>query len=122
MAYVDGFVIPIAKKNLPQYKKIAKLACKVWLEHGALAYHECVGEDLNLPYGLPFPKLTKAKPGETVLFSWIVYKNKAHRNKINKLVMADPRIAAMCNPGNMPVDLKRMACGGFQPIVSGEAK
>lgn len=116
MTYVDGFVIPIPKGKLPAYKKIAQKACKVWMEHGALSYMECVGDDLA-PKGMimTFPKMAKAKPGETVLFSWIVYKSKKHRDSVNAKVMKDPRIAGMKGP--MPFDMKRMSYGGFKPIV-----
>ncbi|MFN0134446.1 MAG: DUF1428 domain-containing protein [Phycisphaerales bacterium] len=118
MAYVDGFVFTVPTKKLPAYLKLAKASCKIWLEHGALEYRECVGDDMATPMGLPFPKLTKAKPGETVAFSWIVYKSKAHRNSVNKKIMKDPRIAEMCDPKNMPFDMKRMAYGGFKVVVS----
>jgi uncharacterized protein YbaA (DUF1428 family) len=117
MPYVDGFVIPIAKKNLPAYTKMARKAAAIWMEYGALEYHECVGDDLNTSFGVPFPKLAKLKPNETALFSWIVYKNKAQRNKINKLIMKDPRIAAMCDPKDSPFDAKRLSMGGFKSIV-----
>lgn len=116
MPYVDGFVIAIAKKNLPAYRKMAALGCKVWKEHGALAYYECVGDDLAPAFGLPFPKLAKTKPSETVVFSWIVYKNKAHRNKVNKAVMADPRLTATMTK-KMPFDVNRMAYGGFKSML-----
>ena len=118
MAYVDGFVIPISKKNLAAYRKIAALAGKVWREHGALQYFECVGDDLNLKFGLPFPKLVKPKAGETVLFSWILYKSKAHRNSVNAKVMKDPRLASMMDPKAMPFDGKRMIYGGFKTFVT----
>ena len=118
MPYVDGFVIPIPKKNLTKYKALAKLACKVWMEHGALAFCECAGDDLNTPMGMPFTKLAKTKPGETVMFSWILYADKASRNRVNKLAMADPRIVAACKPGKMPFKVDRMAVGGFKAVVS----
>lgn len=118
MAYVDGFIFIVPTKKLPLYFKMAKAGCKIWLEHGALEYRECIGDDMETPMGLPFPKLTKAKAGETVAFSWIVYKNKAHRNSVNKKVMKDPRLAEMCDPKNMPFDMKRMAYGGFKVVVS----
>lgn len=117
MAYVDGFVLCVPEKNIPAYRKIARLAGKVWRDHGALEYRECVGDDMNVQMGLPFPKTAKAKPGETVVFSWIVYKSRAHRDKVNKAVMADPRIAAMCDPKSMPFDCKRMTYGGFKVLV-----
>ena len=117
MAYVDGFVLVVPKKNLKKYKTLASKASKVWMEHGALAYHELVGEDLAVKFGLPFPKLTKAKPSETVVFSYIKYRSRRHRDSVNKKVMADPRLAAMCDPENTPFDVKRMACGGFETLV-----
>lgn len=117
MKYVDGFVIPVPTKNLAAYAAISKKAGKVWMEHGALEYRECSGEDLKIKGMLPFPKMTKAKAGETVVFSWIVYKSRAHRDKVNKKVMADPRLASMMNPKEMPFDVKRMAYGGFEVFV-----
>lgn len=115
--YVDGFVIPIAKKNVPKYLKMARASAKVWMELGALEYRECVGEELAAK-GMPqFSAAVRFKAGETVLFSWIVYKSKAHRNKVNAKVMKDPRIAAMCADGKMPFDFKRMAYGGFTTLV-----
>lgn len=117
MSYVDGFVIPISKKRLGAYRRMAAKAGKVWREHGAIAFKECVGDDLAAKGVLPFPRMTKAKPGETVLFSFIVYKSRAHRDKVNAKVMKDPRIAAMCDPKDMPFDVKRMAYGGFKSIV-----
>ncbi|MFN7020912.1 MAG: DUF1428 domain-containing protein [Phycisphaerales bacterium] len=116
--YVDGFVIPVPKKNLAAYKRLAKVACKVWMEHGALEYRECVGEELVSKFGVSFAKLSKAKAGETVVFAWIVYKSKADRNRINAKVMADPRIAKAMSPKvKMPFDPKRMAHGGFEVLV-----
>ena len=117
MNYVDGFVIPIPKKNLAAYRRMARTAAVVWREHGALDYKECVGDDLNQPFGMPFPKLTKLKKGETVVFSYIVYKSRAHRDRVNKKVMKDPRIAASCDPKTAPFDLRRMVYGGFNVIV-----
>lgn len=118
MKYVDGFVIPISKKNVAAYRQIAKKASKVWMDHGALEYHECVGDDLKVNFGVPFPKLLKTKPAETVIFAYVVYKSRAHRDKVNKKVMADPRLATMCDPKKMPFDCKRMTYGGFQIIVA----
>lgn len=115
--YIDGFVIPVPTKNLAAYKKLAKVACKVWMEHGALAYFECVGDDVEPGFGLPFPKLAKCKPGETVVFSWILYKSRAHRDRVNKKVMDDARISAACDPENMPFNIKRMTWGGFDVMV-----
>jgi uncharacterized protein YbaA (DUF1428 family) len=117
MSYVDGFVLPMPKKNLGAYKKMATLASKVWRDHGALRYDEAVGEDLTPGFGLPFPKLTKMKKGETVVFAFIVYKSRAHRDAVNKKVMKDKRLEASCDAKNMPFDLKRMAWGGFEGIV-----
>lgn len=116
MPYVDGFVIPIPKRQVANYKRIARKAGKLWLEHGALEYRECVGDDLKTTMGLPFPKLAKMKPGETVCFSWIVYKSRAHRDRVNARVMRDPRMQKMMNTP-MPFDLKRMAYGGFKILV-----
>ncbi|XGC80630.1 DUF1428 domain-containing protein [Bdellovibrio bacteriovorus] len=115
MAYVDGFVLVVPKKNINIYKKMAKLAAKVWMEHGALEYRETVGDDLKTAPGmLPFPTMTKAKSSDYVLFSWIVYKNKAHRNAVVKKVMKDPRLNAY---NEMPFDMAKMSYGGFKTIV-----
>ncbi len=113
--YVDGFVLAVPKKNLAAYRKMAKLGAKVWKEHGALEYVECVGDDLATNMGTSFPTLAKLKPGETVCFSFITYRSRAHRDAVNKKVMADPRMLKAPNP--MPFDLKRMAFGGFKAIV-----
>jgi len=116
MAYVDGFVIAVPKKQIDRYKQISRAAGKVWREYGALEYRECVGDDLNIKFGLPFPKMAKTRAGETVVFSWIVYKSRAARDRINAKVMKDPRIAkSMKEP--MPFDVKRMAMGGFRILV-----
>ena len=114
--YVDGFVIPMPKNKVAAYRKIAAKAGKIWMKNGALAYFETVGEEMNLGYGVPFPKIAKCKPNETVVFSWIVYKNKAHRNKVNKLILKDPWILSM-DPSKMPFDLKKMVVGGFKVLV-----
>lgn len=119
--YVDGFVLPIPKKNVEKYKKIAKLACKIWLEHGAIEYHECMADDVKPGKITSFPMSVKLKPTEVVFFSWIVYKSRSHRDKVLKKVMADPRIAKM-GPEMMPFDGKRMIYGGFKPVISGLAK
>ena len=118
MGYVDGFVLPIPTENIPAYRKLARMAAKVWREHGALDYHECIGEDLQIPGMLPFPKMTKAGENETVVFAWISYKSRRHRDQVNKKVMADPRMAKMCDEKNMPFNVKRMAYGGFKTLVS----
>ena len=120
MTYVDGFLLPIPKKNLAAYKKIARLACKVWLEHGALAYHECEGEDLKIPPTLSFVEAAKAKKSETVVFAYIVYKSRAHRDRVNKAVMADKRIQKMGSQ-KMPFDCTRIFYGGFRSLVEGAA-
>ena len=116
MSYVDGFVLVVPKKKLPDYVKLARKASRVWREHGALDYRECVGDDLKVKMGLPFPKLAKVKPGETVIFSWISYKSRAHRDKVNAKVMADKRLFDGV-PKEMPFDVKRMAYGGFKTLV-----
>jgi uncharacterized protein YbaA (DUF1428 family) len=115
MSYVDGFVLPLPKKNLQAYRRIASKAGKIWREHGALDYKECVGDDLNIKMGTPFTKQMKLKPGETVVFAYIVYKSRAHRDKVNAKVMKDPRL--VCDPKKMPFDCKRMCYGGFNVIV-----
>jgi uncharacterized protein YbaA (DUF1428 family) len=115
--YVDGFVLPVPKKNLAAYARVAKKASRIFRELGALEYKECVGDDLNVIIGLPFPRGIKIKSGETVVFSYIVYKSRAHRDAVNVRVMKDPRIAALCDPKNMPFNPKRMLYGGFKTIV-----
>lgn len=117
MSYVDGFVIPIAKKNLKAYVKMAEKAGKIWKDHGALEFRECALEDTNIKFGVPFTKHVKAKPGETVMFSWIVYKSRAHRDRVNAKVMRDPRMNEMGDPKDMPFDVKRMVYGGFDVLV-----
>jgi uncharacterized protein YbaA (DUF1428 family) len=119
MAYVDGFVLPVPTKNLPAYRRMAKMASKIWMEHGALEYRECVGDDLTIEGMIPFPKLAKCKDGETVVLAWIVYKSRAHRDRVNKKVMSDPRLLKMCDPKSMPFDCKRMTYGGFKVLVEG---
>ena len=116
MPYVDGYVIPVPKKNIPAYRKMAVTAAKVWRDLGALEFRECVGDDLNTKMGLPFPKLAKLKPGETVVFSFIVYKSRAQRDSINKKIMKDPRIMKMMQQ-KMPFDDKRMSFGGFKVLA-----
>lgn len=119
--YVDGFVIPMPRKKLALYKSIAAKASRVWREHGALDYKECAMDTAPQPAGVPgdlFKKLAKTKPDETVIFAYILYRSRAHRDRVNAKVMADPRIAAMCDPKNMPFDMARMTFGGFNVIVS----
>ena len=117
MAYVDGFLLPVPKRKVNAYLTISRKAGKVWKEHGALEYRECVGDDLNIKNMTGFPKVIKTKAGETVVFSWIVYKSRAHRDAVNKRVMKDPRMNTMVDPKNMPFDVKRMAMGGFKVAV-----
>jgi len=115
--YVDGFVIPLPKKNLTAYCRLAQTAGKVWREHGALDFRESVGDDLNVKMALSFPRGINTKPGETVLFSYIVFKSRVHRDRVNAKVMKDPRLATMLNSKVMPFDVKRMMYGGFKTIV-----
>ncbi len=117
MQYVDGYVLPIPSKNLAAYRRMAQKAGRVWRDHGALEYRECVGEDLKNAWGVPFPRAVKVKPGETVVFSWVVFKSRAHRDAVNKRVMKDPRITEM-SPQTMPFDTKRMIYGGFKVLVA----
>ncbi len=114
--YVDGYVIPVPKKSVNAYRREAQKAGKIWRDHGALEFRECVGDDLNVKMGLPFPRGIKVKAGETVIFSWIVYKSRAHRDSVNKKVMKDPRLVKMMDQP-MPFDAKRMLYGGFKTIV-----
>jgi uncharacterized protein YbaA (DUF1428 family) len=117
MPYVDGFLLPIPRRNIERYKKMARLAAKVWREHGALEYREAVGDDLKVKWGTAFPRVARAKSGETVIFAWIVYQSRAHRDRVNKKVMKDPRLAEMMQGMDMPFDMKRMSYGGFRVIV-----
>ena len=117
MSYVDGFVIPVPKRNVTAYRAIAKRAGKVWKDHGALAYVECVADDVKLGKLTSFPRAVKRKSDETVVFSWIVYKSRAHRDRVNAKVMKDPRLADMMKPKAMPFDAKRMIFGGFKILV-----
>lgn len=117
MNYVDGFVLPVPKKNIKQYQKMAKLASKVWMDHGALQYCEAVAEDINTAHCISFPDIAKPKKGETVVFAWITFKSRAHRDKVNAKVMKDPRLSNMMDMKKMPFDCKRMAYGGFEVIV-----
>jgi uncharacterized protein YbaA (DUF1428 family) len=118
MAYVDGYVLPVPKKHLGTYRRLAQVAGKIWREHGALEYRECVGEDLDVKMLLPFPRAMKIKRGETVIFSWIVFKSRAQRDRVNAKVMKDPRIAASMKNTPMPFDSKRMMYGGFDVLVA----
>ena len=118
MQYVDGFIVPVPKKNLDAYRSMAKKAGKVWRDHGAIEYREFLGEDIKVGKWTSFPRSVKLKPGETVVFSWIVYKSRAHRDRVLKKVMKDPRLEKMMNnPKEMPFDAKRMIYGGFKSFV-----
>lgn len=115
--YVDGFVVPVPKDKLAAYSRIARKAGKIWREHGALDYRECVGDDLDVEGMVTFPRLAKTKPGETVVFAYIVFKSRAHRDRVNAKVMKDPRMDCG-GPEGMPFDCRRMAYGGFKTFVS----
>ncbi len=117
MHYVDGFLLPVPKKNLEAYRRMAQKAGKVWREHCALQYIETAGDDLDIKFVVSFTKQMKLKRGETPVFSWIVYKSRAHRDKVNAKVMKDPRLAKMMDPKKMPFDMKRMVYGGFKVLV-----
>jgi len=117
MSYVDGFVVPVPRKNLAAYRRMAKKAGKVWREYGALDYKEWISDDVKVGKLTSFPRSVKLKPGETVVFSWIVYKSRAHRDRVNAKVMKDPRLADMMDPKSMPFDGKRLIFGGFKKLV-----
>ena len=119
MAYVDGFVLPVPKRRLDAYRRMAQKAGKIWKEHGAVAFMECAADDVKPGKLTSFPQSVKLKSGETVFFSWIVYKSRKHRDQVNRKVMADPRIKeGMGSPADMPFDAKRMIYGGFKVMVS----
>ena len=117
MRYVDGFVLPVPKKNLGAYRRLARKAGKIWMEYGALEYVECVADDVKPGKFTSFPQSVKLKPGEVVWFSWIIYKSRKHRDQVNAKVMKDPRLAATMDPKAMPFDIKRMIYGGFRTMV-----
>ena len=117
MAYVDGFILPVPVKNLRAYRRMARLAGKVWREHGALDYREFVADDVKVGKWTSFPRSVKLKRGETVVFSWIVYKSRDHRDRVNAKVMKDKRLAKMMDLKAMPFDGKRMIYGGFKILV-----
>lgn len=117
MNYVDGFLLPLPTKNVQAYRRISQKAGKIWREHGALEYRECVGDDLDVQFGVSFKATIKVKPDETVVFSWIVFKSRAHRDRVNAKVMKDPRMGKMMGNAPMPFDVKKMAYGGFKVIV-----
>lgn len=117
MSYVDGYVLPVPKKRLRTYQRMAAKAGKIWKEHGALDYKECAGDDLKIKGMVPFSKAGKAKSSETVVFAYVLFKSRKHRDAVNAKVMKDPRIQGMCNAKTMPFDVKRMVYGGFKVIV-----
>ena len=115
--YVDGFVLPVPKKNLDAYRRMARKAGKVWMEYGALQYMECVADDVKPGKITSFPQSVNLKNDETVVFSWIIYKSRKHRDSVNAKVMADPRVASMMDPKTLPFDGMRMIWGGFKGLV-----
>src|SRR5882672_1232768 len=115
--YVDGFVVPVPKKNLAVYRRMAQTAGKVWRDHGALEYRECVADDVKPGKWTSFPRSVKLKSDETVIFSYIVYKSRAQRDRVNAKVMKDPRLAKMMDPKKMPFDGKRLIFGGFKVLL-----
>ena len=117
MLYVDGFVVPVPKRKLATYRRMALKAGKVWREHGALEYWECVADDISVGKRTSFPRSVKLKPGETVVFSWIVYKSRAQRDRVTAKIMTDPRFASLMPPNPLPFDMKRMFFGGFKTLV-----
>lgn len=117
--YVDGFIIPLPKNKMSAYKKMAKLGCKTWMKHGALAYYECVADDIKAPYSMNFPIMSKAKKNETVIFAFIVFKSKAHRNKVNAKVHKEFSQMPGIENFSMPFDMAKTAYGGFKTIVQG---
>lgn len=117
MRYVDGYVLAVPKRKLDAYRKMALKAGKIWKEHGALEFRECVAEDVKVGKLTSFPRSVKLKPDETVVFSWIVFRSRADRDRINAKVMKDPRLAKMMDPKDMPFDGKRMIYGGFETVV-----
>lgn len=116
--YVDGFVLAVPKRNIDAYRRMASMGAKIWREHGALEFRECIGDDMAVEMGMPFPRMMKIKPNETVVFSWITFKSRAHRDSVNAKVMKDPRLGDM-DSKSMPFDMKRMAYGGFKILVDG---
>ena len=115
--YVDGFVIPVPKDKVADYRRLAKKAAKLWQECGALDYRECVGDDLAVKNVTPFTRLAKTKPGETVIFSWVTFKSRKHRDEVNARLMKDPRMKKMGEESHAIFDCKRMAYGGFKTLV-----
>jgi uncharacterized protein YbaA (DUF1428 family) len=122
MRYVDGFVLPVPKRKVEAYRRMAQKAGKVWREHGALEFRECVADDVKPGKHTSFPQSVKLKPGETVVFSYIVYKSRTHRDRVNAKVMKDPRITGMGDMKDMPFDAKRMIYGGFKVLVDAQSR
>ena len=118
MSYVDGYVVPVPKKKVGAYMKMAQRASKVWIEHGALDYKECVPDDVKKGKRTSFPRSVKMRTGETVVFAYVVYKSRADRDRVLKKVMSDPRLKDMCDMNNLPFDAGRMFFGGFKTIVA----
>src|SRR3982075_3360371 len=118
MVYVDGFVVPLPRKNLKAYRRMAQKAGKVWRDHGALAFRECVADDVKMGKWTSFPRSVKLKRGETVVWSYIVYKSRAHRDRVNAKVMKDPRLVKMMDPKSTPFDGKRLIYGGFKILIA----
>jgi len=118
MAYVDGFLIPVPKRNRARYRKMSTQAGRVWRDHGALAYHECVADDVKSGKRTSFPQGVRLRKGEEVWFSWIVYRSRKHRDRVNARAMKDPRLAHMMDPKAMPFDSRRMVFGGFRMVVN----
>ena len=116
-SYVDGFILPVPRKNLVAYKKMAKFMAKIWIGHGAIDYVECMGDDVQKGKVTSFPQSVKLKKGEVVFFSWVTYKSRAHRDQVMKKVMSDPRLAETMNGQKMPFDGMRMFWGGFKPVL-----
>ncbi|MBE0597283.1 MAG: DUF1428 domain-containing protein [Desulfuromonadales bacterium] len=117
MNYIDGFVIPLPVDKIEEYRRQAEAAGKIWMEHGALNYRECIADDMRAEGLTSFPELARTDEGETVIFSYIVFRSREHRDEVNAKVMADPRIQDMCNPEAPPFDVKRMAYAGFRVLV-----
>jgi uncharacterized protein YbaA (DUF1428 family) len=120
--YVDGFVLAVPRRKVQAYRRMAAQAGKVWIEHGALAFRECVADDVKKGKGLSFARSVDLKPGEVVFFSWIVFRSRAHRDRVNAKVMKDPRLEKSMAGQPPPFDMKRMLYGGFRPIVSLDAR
>ena len=118
MPYVDGYVMPVPTRNVAECRRLARIAAKVWREHGALEYRECIGDDLDIESGTNFRRMTGGRPRETVVFAWIVHRSRAHRDRVNATALADPRIAKMMTL-KPPFDAGRLAFGGFRMIVDG---